>query len=81
MDEQNCYNIDIHECIKKKAYKLWEKDGRKDGFDLDYWLAAEMRVKSPDEAMAAKKFKQWRQQKSHSIEAKNQSFCRHLGRI
>lgn len=39
--EHNCCNIAVHECIKKKAYELWEKDGRKPGRDLRYWLIAE----------------------------------------
>jgi hypothetical protein len=27
---------DAQECIKKKAYELWDKDGRKNGRELDY---------------------------------------------
>ncbi|MFA5275507.1 MAG: DUF2934 domain-containing protein [Candidatus Omnitrophota bacterium] len=45
MGEHNCYKIDVQECIKKKAYELWEKDGRKSGRDLHYWLNAEKAVK------------------------------------
>jgi len=46
MGEHNCYRKDEAECIKKKAYELWEKDGRKQGRDLDYWLNAEKAVKA-----------------------------------
>ena len=45
MGEHNCYKKDETECIKKKAYELWEKDGRKQGCDLHYWLDAEKAVK------------------------------------
>ena len=31
---------------REKAHELWEKDGRKQGRDLDYWLRAEKIVKS-----------------------------------
>jgi hypothetical protein len=33
------------DCIKKKAYELWEKDGRKQGLDMGYWLSAEKAVR------------------------------------
>ena len=46
MGGHNCYKTDVKECIKKKAYELWEKDGRKQGRDMDYWLNAEKAVKS-----------------------------------
>ncbi|MFA5145634.1 MAG: DUF2934 domain-containing protein [Candidatus Omnitrophota bacterium] len=45
MGEHNCYKNDVQECIKKKAYELWEKDGRKQGRDMDHWLNAEKAVK------------------------------------
>jgi len=50
---------------------------------LDYWLIAEETVKSPDEETGAKKFEELKHvewQDTQSIEAKNQSFHRHLGR-
>ena len=45
MGEHNCYGKNEAECIKKKAYELWEKDGCKHGDDLHYWLNAEKTVK------------------------------------
>lgn len=45
MGEHNCYHNDAKEFIKKKAYELWEKNGRKQGRDLDYWLNAEKALK------------------------------------
>lgn len=39
-------NMDLTECIRQKAKELWEKDGCKQGHDLDYWLQAEKIVKS-----------------------------------
>ena len=45
MGEHNCYKANEAECIRKKAYELWEKDGRKQGRDLYYWLKAENSVK------------------------------------
>ena len=41
-----CCKKDMAECIKKKAYELWEKDGRKQGCDLSYWVKAEKAVKA-----------------------------------
>ena len=51
MGEHNCYGKNEDECIRKKAYELWEKDGRKNGQDLQYWLNAKKTV----EAHAGKK--------------------------
>jgi hypothetical protein len=45
MGEHNCYHQDVKECVKRRAYELWEKDGRKQGRDIDYWLRAEKTVK------------------------------------
>jgi hypothetical protein len=45
MGEHNCYKTDEKECIKKKAYELWDKEGRKKDSDLHYWLIAEKTVK------------------------------------
>jgi len=36
---------DLTEQIRKKAKELWERDGRKQGRDMDYWLQAERLVK------------------------------------
>lgn len=36
---------DLTERIKEKARQLWEKDGRKQGRDLEYWLQAEKIIK------------------------------------
>ena len=46
MGEHGCCKKDVTECIKKKAYELWEKAGRKQGCDLDYWINAEKIVKA-----------------------------------
>jgi len=46
MGEHNCYRGDAQACISKKAYELWDKDGRKEGRDMDYWLIAEKTVKT-----------------------------------
>jgi hypothetical protein len=46
MGEHNCYHKDVDECIQKKAYELWDKDGRKKDSDVDYWLKAEKTVKA-----------------------------------
>ena len=37
---------DLTDRIRAKAKELWEKDGRKQGRDLDYWLQAERIIKS-----------------------------------
>ncbi len=41
MGEHNCYGSDVHTCIQHTAYELWEKEGHKQGHDLEYWLRAE----------------------------------------
>ena len=45
MGEHNCYRVDETECIRIKAYELWEKDGHKTGLDVQYWLLAEKSIK------------------------------------
>lgn len=45
MGEHNCFKTNEPECIKKKAKELWEKDGCKQGRELDYWLNAEKAVR------------------------------------
>ncbi|MBP7056342.1 MAG: DUF2934 domain-containing protein [Candidatus Omnitrophica bacterium] len=44
--KKKCSNTDLTECIRQKAKELWEKDGCKQGHDLDYWLQTEKIVKS-----------------------------------
>jgi len=44
MGTHNCCEKDAKECVEKKAYELWKKDGCKQGRDLDYWLRAEQIV-------------------------------------
>ncbi len=36
---------DLTNLIREKAKELWEKDGCKQGRDMDYWLQAEKIVK------------------------------------
>jgi len=43
---KNAYtDKDLTETIKRKAYELWEKDGRRQGCDMHYWLKAEKVVR------------------------------------
>lgn len=44
--KKDCETTDLTGCIQKKAHELWEKDGFKQGCDLEYWLKAEKIVKS-----------------------------------
>lgn len=46
MGEHKRHEIHETECIKKEAYALWDKNGRKEGHDVDHWLNAEKAVKS-----------------------------------
>ncbi len=43
--------------IAKRAYELWEKDGRPDGCHTEHWLKAEaeLRPKTSDAAKPARK--------------------------
>jgi hypothetical protein len=43
--ERRAY-MDIRSEIEKKAYELYEKGGRADGFGLQHWLEAEKAVKA-----------------------------------
>lgn len=44
--KKKCEKAESTNCIKEKAKELWEKDGCKQGRDLNYWLQAEKIVKS-----------------------------------
>jgi len=44
--KNKCENSGLTNCIKEKAKELWQKDGCKQGRDLNYWLQAEKIVKS-----------------------------------
>ena len=39
--KKKCEKAESTNCIKEKAKELWEKDGCKQGRDLNYWLQAE----------------------------------------
>jgi hypothetical protein len=43
--KKKCEKVELINCIKEKAKELWEKDGCKQGRDLDYWLQAEKIIK------------------------------------
>jgi len=43
--KNKCKNSELTNCTKEKAKELWQKDGCKQGRDLDYWLKAEKIVK------------------------------------
>lgn len=43
--KNKCGKAESTNCVKKKAKELWEKDGCKQGRDLDYWLQAEKIVR------------------------------------
>jgi len=42
----SCTQEQLSEAIRKKAQELFEKNGKKQGRDLDNWLEAERIVKS-----------------------------------
>ncbi len=37
-------DTDLTECIRRRAYKIWESEGRLHGCDVVYWLRAEAEV-------------------------------------
>jgi len=43
--KNKCEKAELTNRVKEKAKELWEKDGRKQDRDLDYWLQAEKIVK------------------------------------
>jgi hypothetical protein len=42
-----------NDCIASRAYTLWEKDGRPQGRDVEYWLQAEQQLKQDSQSFAA----------------------------
>jgi Protein of unknown function (DUF2934) len=34
----------LEEKIRRRAYELWERSGKKDGSEMDFWLQAERQV-------------------------------------
>lgn len=33
-------DLDFEQRVRRRAYDLWEKDGRQEGRETDYWFAA-----------------------------------------
>lgn len=46
MVEHNGCRQSEGECIQRKAYEFWEKDGCNHGRELQYWLKAEHAIKN-----------------------------------
>jgi len=42
---KNIVPINLEEEIRRRAYELWEENGREDGRDEEYWLSAEREVR------------------------------------
>ncbi len=40
--------------IREEAYRLWENDGRQEGREMDYWLAAEHNILGSKKSKASK---------------------------
>jgi hypothetical protein len=41
---KNIVPINLDEEIRKRAYELWEENGRESGRDNEYWLSAEREI-------------------------------------
>ena len=39
-DTEKFVDLDFEQRVRRRAYDLWEKDGRKEGRETDYWFAA-----------------------------------------
>ncbi|MBN2493813.1 MAG: DUF2934 domain-containing protein [Deltaproteobacteria bacterium] len=37
-----------HDRIARRAYEIWQREGRPDGQDMDHWLQAERELKRSD---------------------------------
>lgn len=50
---------DREQQLRERAYHIWEKEGRKDGFELDHWQKAELQheetEREADAELAAEK--------------------------
>jgi Protein of unknown function (DUF2934) len=53
---QNCLNpmASNHDGIACVAFQLWEKAGRPEGRDLEFWQGAETRLRATQKPSAAK---------------------------
>jgi hypothetical protein len=40
---------DLHERVRRRAYQLWEDDGRPEGSDLRHWLRAAEEIAGQEE--------------------------------
>ena len=43
---KNIVPINLDEEIRRRAYELWEENGREAGHDQEFWLSAEREVRS-----------------------------------
>ena len=43
---KNIVPINLEEEIRRRAYELWEENGRDAGHDQEYWLSAEREVRN-----------------------------------
>ena len=39
-DTEKFVDLDFEQRVRRRAYDLWEKDGRQEGRETDYWFAA-----------------------------------------
>jgi hypothetical protein len=48
MRHHHHFHETIIAAIRKRAYEIWENEGRPDGHSVDHWLQAETEI-NPDE--------------------------------
>ena len=53
MNRSTALAKDHDERVKKRAYELWEREGRPHGKDKEHWSQAEEELTSPAENLAA----------------------------
>ena len=39
-DTERFVDLDFEQHVRRRAYDLWERDGRQEGRETDYWFAA-----------------------------------------
>jgi hypothetical protein len=48
MRHHHHFHETIIAAIRKRAYEIWENEGRPDGHSVDHWLQAEMEINSDE---------------------------------
>ena len=43
-DVKRADDTGLIEAVRRRAYELWEQEGRREGSDVEYWMRAEQEI-------------------------------------